>query len=454
MASSVQTKVPETTSSEPNLRYAYYVLVALMVCYTLSFIDRTILGLLVGPIKRDLAISDTQFGLLNGLAFAIFYTIMGLPLGRVADSQSRTGLITIGVVVWSAMTTVCAGAASFFMLFLARIGVGVGEATLSPGAFSLITDYFPKNRLGRALSIYSMGIFFGAGLALILGGMVVQATLHMPAVAVPLLGTVASWRLTFLIVGLPGVVVALWMWTIREPARKNLLRAQDGSVARLSISEVFKQISMRWESVIGLSVAMIFQSMGTFALLGWGPAYFQRVHHFSPAQTGRALGLVVLTCGCLGMYAGGVMADRWQKAGIRESHLRPGVISGILVMLLIPFAFTLSNPTTTLALLMPGLFCLGLPMGVAYAAMQMILPNQVRGQVSALFLFIFNLGGQTVGNFLPGYLNDNYFHDGLKVGSSIAITIAIAGLLTAVCFFAIYGPYRRHHAAAEQLERA
>lgn len=451
MSTAVTAKTVSPLASEPSVGYARYVLFVLLVCYTLSFIDRQILSLLVGSIKRDLAISDTRIGLLQGLAFGLFYTFLGLPLGRLADTRNRRNLITIGVLFWSLMTALCSGARSFTTLFLARMGVGVGEATLAPGAFSLITDSFPKERLGRALSVYSMGIFIGSGLALIVGGAVVDFTVHMPAVTLPVLGLMASWRLTFLIVGIPGLLVALWVYSIREPLRKNVLRSSDGSAARLSFSQVAEQIRMRWQSIAGISLAMIFQSMCTYGLTAWAPAFFQRIHHWSAGQTGRSLGLIILTCGCLGMYAGGALADRWKKHGILEAPLRVGVISGIGVLLLFPIALTAANPYVTLALLAPGLFCLGLPMGVSYAALQWILPNQVRGQVSALFLLIFNLGGLTLGPLLPAVLNDYLFHSEQAIGTSLAISMGIGALLTVAAFRMLYAPYRRHSAAMDAL---
>ena len=148
----------------PDPMYAWYVVGILMLAYTFSFIDRQILSLLVGPIRRDLAITDTQMSLLHGLAFAIFYTFLGLPIGRVVDSRSRRKVIIIGITVWSLMTAACGLANRFVTLFLARMGVGVGEATLNPAAYSLITDYFPKEKQGRAMGIYGMGIYMGAGL--------------------------------------------------------------------------------------------------------------------------------------------------------------------------------------------------------------------------------------------------------------------------------------------------
>ncbi|MCI0489999.1 MAG: MFS transporter, partial [Blastocatellia bacterium] len=211
-----QASVDESKASEPSLRYAWYVVIILMVCYTLSFIDRQILSLLVKPIQRDLGINDTEMGLLQGAAFGIFYTLLGLPMGWLADRISRRNLIAVGVFFWSLTTALCAVAKSFGSLFFARMGVGVGEATLAPSAFSMISDYFPKERLGTALSVYAMGIFIGSGLANIVGGTVVGSVVDMPAVDLPVIGTIASWRLTFLIVGLPGILVGLLLYSARH----------------------------------------------------------------------------------------------------------------------------------------------------------------------------------------------------------------------------------------------
>jgi MFS family permease len=449
-ATAQSTVMPNTAGTETSLRYAWYVVIVLMVGYTLSFIDRQILSLLVGPIKRDLGLSDTRVGLLQGLAFALFYTVLGLPLGRVADTRNRRGLVALGVLFWSIATALCAGARSFGSLFLARMGVGIGEATLAPGAFSLITDYFPKERLGRAMSVYAMGVFLGSGLALIVGGTVIQFTTRIPAIELPIVGIIASWRFTFLIVGAPGLLAALWVYSLREPLRKSLLLGSDGRPSRLSVGQVIAQVRVRWQSVLGISLAMVFVSMCTYSFTAWAPAFFQRVHHWTPGQTGRSLGVIIMVSGCLGMYAGGYLADRWLKQGVREAHLRVGFISAIGMLLFIP-AMIASDPSVTLALLVPAMFFLAMPSGTTYAALQLILPNQVRGQISALFIVLFNLGGLTLGPLLPALMNDYLFKSGSMVGISIAISIGIGSVLAAVIFRLLYRPYRLHAAALDPL---
>jgi MFS family permease len=442
--------VPEGRAS--TLGYAWYVLVVLMVCYTLSFIDRQILSLLVGPIRRDLGISDSGVGLLQGLAFALFYTALGIPMGRIADTRDRRLLIAAGVLFWSLMTALSAGARSFWSLFVARMGVGIGEATLAPGAFSMITDYFPKERLGRALSVYSMGIFIGSGLALLVGGSVVDATSRLPSVDLPVIGTLASWRLTFLAVGAPGLLVGLWVYTLREPVRRNLLLTDAGRPSTLTTAAVIGQARMRWQSIVGISLGMVFQSMCTYGLIAWAPTVLQRLHGWSAGEVGRTLGLLIVGFGCLGMFTGGVVTDVWRRQGIRDAPLRVGIISAVTAGPLFVLALTRPDAVWMLTLFAPALFFVGLPIGVSYAALQWILPNQVRGQISALFLLILNLGGLTLGPVLPPFFSDYVFRSEQTIGLGLAVSIGTGSLLMLLSFALTCPSYRAHAAAMDALD--
>jgi MFS family permease len=439
---SSQSARAQSIETRAGLRRAWYVVFALTTIYMLSYVDRVILSLLVAPMKRDLNISDTRVGLLQGLAFGLFYTFMGLPLGRIADTRNRRNLIAAGVVLWSFFTSLCSVARSFWSLFLTRMGVGVGEAALSPAAYSLISDYFPPERLGVAISVFYMGVFLGTSLSLLVTGSVVDALAHTPLVTVPLVGAMASWRITFLIAGIPGVLFALLVYTIREPQRRDLLRTGSGQTSRLSPAEVLGEMRRRWQALLGISVGAVFQAVPTYALISWTPTYFQRVHAWSAGQSGRALAVLLLTCGCAGMYAGGRLSDSWQKHGVAEGPLRVGVACATGTFCLLPAAFLAHSAGWVITFLAPGIFFLALPMGTSAAALQRIFPNQVRGQVSALFLFLLNLGGLTLGPLMPGLLNDRVFHNGNMVGASLAITTACAAALMLAAFRVTYGPYR------------
>jgi len=432
-----------------SARYSWYVVFVLMLCYTLSLIDRQIVSLLVAPMKRDLHINDTRIGLLQGLSFALFYTLAGLPLGRLADSQPRRKIITLGVAAWSILTAACSAARNFWALFLTRTGVGVGEAALSPSAFSLIADAFPPSQLGLALSFYSMGIYVGSGLAMIVGGSVVQSLSHRPELALPLLGTIASWRATFLIVGLPGLFIALLTLTIREPQRRALLRASDGSITRPPLRVVWQQLRLRIGSFLGISLAMVFQALCGYAFLAWGPAFLERTYAWTPGRAGHTLGVLTLLFGCAGMYLGGSLCDLWQRRGVSEAPLRVAVLSAAGTCALFPLALTIGNPTGTTFLLAVAIFVLAMPIGCSYAAVQLIFPNQVRGQVSALFLFILSSGGLSLGPLLPGLLSDYYFRDEKRIGASLAVTMATASILMLLISLATYRPYREHYSTAQ-----
>ena len=415
-----------------SLNYAWYVAIVLMLCNTLSFVDRQILGLLVTPIQRELGISDTQIGLLQGLAFGLFYTLIGLPMGRLVDRSNRRNLVTAGILCWSVMTVLCALARNFGMLFGARMGVGIGEATLSPAAFSLLSDYFPKERLGTALSVFSMGIFFGSGLALIVGGLII--------------GAVGSWRLTFVIVGLPGLLAAMLVWTIKEPVRKNLLSGAGGQASKLSLGEVIDQAKARWQSIGGICLALGFQALGNYAQQAWLPTFFVRVYGWAPRQAGLTLGVISLITGLLGALAGGRLCDRWHRRGIVVAPLQVGVISTTCAGILFTSAMAAPNLAFRIALLTPAYFFLSMPIGSSYASLQLILPNQLRGQIGSIQVFTVSIVGLIFGPFLPGFFNDYLFRNPAMVGWSLALTVGFASLISTVLFRLTWRPYSRDYA--------
>src|SRR5271156_1243704 len=244
---SAHVAVSNDTSSYPSSFAAWYSLAVLMLMYIFSFIDRTTISLIVEPMKRDLHISDTQMGMLQGLAFALLYTFLGLPIARLSDRHSRRAIIAAGVFIWSIMATLCGLARSATQLFVARIGVGVGEAALSPAAYSIITDSFPRASLGSAFGVYNIVITIGAGTALLLGGIVVGAVSHAGAnYTLPLFGEVRAWQMVFIVTGAPGILLPLLLLTFREPKRRGLLRdsadGQAGAAVKPTLREVLAYV--------------------------------------------------------------------------------------------------------------------------------------------------------------------------------------------------------------------
>jgi MFS family permease len=431
----------------PSRGAAWYAVIVLMICYTFAFVDRLILAFLVTPLKHDLHLSDTQIGLLQGLAFAIFYSILAIPAGLAADRVNRRNLIAAGVIAWSLMTSCGSLAKSFGTLALARMGVGIGEATLAPAAFSTLADYFPRERLSLAMSVYSMGVQLGVGLALILGGFVVQAVTHMPPVNLPGIGFLEPWRFTLLIVGAPGIFIVALLATLREPPRRALSRAAGATRPLTGLSSAVAQILARWRSTLGISVLMACQAMSNYAFGSWCPAFFERLHHWPKSQTGLVLGLLTMICGCIGLICGGRLSDHWLRGGTLEAPLRVGLISVCGVLITLVPAMLLPSAGATVALLVPAVFFLALPIGSSFASIQMIFPNEVRGTVSAIMLLMLNLLGLTLGTLLPGLLDDRLFHNEQMLGASIAITASLATLTGAAAAVLTVGPYRRDFAA-------
>lgn len=417
--------------------YPWVVVFILMIAYVFSFVDRQILNLLVGPIRRDLGISDTQMSLLMGFSFAIFYTILGIPLGRLADSRSRRGLIVAGVVVWSFMTALCGLARSYWQLFLFRIGVGVGEATLSPAAYSMIADYFPPERRATAISVYSMGIYLGSGIAFLLGGLVIQFAVAQGAVTLPLIGDVRPWQVVFFVLGGAGIVFSFAFLLVREPARDGVSLSTGGVAFGAVVSHLWK--NRRTVLCHNLGFAMIaFCSYGTSA---WVPSFFIRTFGWKAGEVGIIYGLIVMVFGCAGILFGGWLTDRWQKQGKADAALRVGIVASAVAI--VGNVYLLANTGTLAAILMvPSVFALGMPFGAAPAAIVAIVPNQMRGQTAAVYLFIVNLIGLGVGPTAIALVTDYVFANDLALKWSMLIVGSGANVVAIALLVAGLKPYR------------
>ena len=416
--------------------YPWLVVAILMVAYVFSFVDRQILNLLVGPIRRDLGISDTQMSLLMGFSFAIFYTILGIPLGRLADSWNRRGLIAAGVVVWSVMTSLCGLAQAYWQLFLFRIGVGVGEATLSPAAYSMIADYFPPARRATAISVYSMGIYLGSGIAFLVGGLVIQFAVAQGAVTLPIVGDVRPWQVVFFVLGGSGIVFSLAFLLVREPPRGGA-----GAGISVPFGEVVAHLWKNRRTVLchNLGFAMIaFCSYGTAA---WVPSFFIRTFNWKAGEVGIIYGLIVMVFGCAGILFGGWLTDRWLRQGKTDAALRVGILASAVAI--VGGVYLLAGSGTLAAILMvPAVFALGMPFGAAPAAIQEIVPNQMRGQTSAVYLFIVNLIGLGVGPTAVALVTDYVFADDLALKWSMLIVATVANLAAIAFLAAGLKPYR------------
>jgi len=406
----------EANGEWPSLRYAWFVVIVLMTLYIFSFIDRMIIALLVAPIKEDLVLTDTDIGLLHGLAFALFYTFMGVFIARLADNWNRTKLVAIGVLLWGLATAACGLAGSFATLFIARIFVGIGEASLSPAAYSMISDYFPPEKRARAMSVYTSGIYFGVGAALVFGGIVIGLVERIGLLELPVLGSIKAWQAVFFVVGLPGVlffvIVKLF---VREPVRREV------SATPPTFAAFRAYFTTRRKLYLGHYIGFAFMVLYSYSFSAWTPAVITRGYGLTPAESGLWLGLVILLSAPSGIMVGSVLSQRLHETYGRGAVLHVGVIAaftGIVPGVLFPLA---TNVWVALGLMGITQFLISLPFGVAPAALHEVTPNQFRGQVIAIYLFFINIIGLGTGPMIVGLITDYGFRDEGAVGYSLLV---------------------------------
>ena len=434
----------DTTTSEsgyPSPTVAWYSIGILLIAYTIAFVDRTILALLVGPIQRDLGISDTLMGLLHGIAFALFYCALGIPIARLSDQYSRRWIILVGMLIWSAMTAVCGIAKNFWHLFLARVGGGVGEAALSPAAYSMIADSFPPRNLGRAIGVYSSGVFFGAGIAFMIGGAVIGALEAVQTMTLPLVGEIRSWQAVFFIVGAPGVLFALLMLTVPEPKRRGL-PAPDAPAGR-ELSGLWQYMRDNRRVVAGHFLGFSLLAIVFNGYVAWAPTQLIRDFGVSAGEAGQALGAVIFAFGGSGIIVGGIVADRLARRGMHDANMRAGVIAaaGLLpACILAPLVDSFGLSVTLYAAFF---FFSSFPYGAAAAALQLMAPPDLRARLSAIYLLVLNLIGIGLGPLAIAAVSDGILGGKEHIGGGMAIVAAVVVPAGAAILYASLPAFRR-----------
>jgi len=418
---------------------AWYVVGVLTIAYLFSYIDRQILSLMVGPIKRDLGLTDTQFSLLHGFAFAIFYTFLGIPLARLADLRSRRLLIAAGVALWSIATALSGMARSFAQLFVARIAVGVGEAALSPAAYSMLADLFPRDRLGRAIGIYSSGVFVGIGLSFVIGGVLVAGFEATGGVTVPILGHLHSWQATFLLIGAPGVLVALLVLTCREPRRAY---TAPGTASAPSPRAILRWVVDNKRLYLAHFTGFAMLTLLFNAIMAWAPEYFIRIHELERVTVGTRLGVIAAVFGGVGIVCGGIVTDWLARRGDAAAPMRTGLIGACALTPVAVAAVLVPDPDMSFLLFCPLLFFVSFPFAPAATALQMVTPSRMRAQVSAVYLFVVNLAGIGFGGTATALVTDYVFRDPLSLHWSMAVISVGAGVLSIVLLSLSIKPFR------------
>ena len=412
----------------------------------LSFVDRQILVLLVQPIKADLHISDTQMGLLLGFAFVMFYAFLSIPIARLADVHSRRLIIGCGVAVWSVMTALCGIAHNYWQLFIARMGVGAGEACNGPATFSIVADSFPPEKLAKATSVISSGFYIGSGAALIVGGAIIEAVTRLPNFVLPVIGEIRPWQATFLIVGLPGVLVAALMTTVHEPARRGMIqRAADAPAGRrqsLPLRDILQWLRDDWKTYLPMYGGMALRALTGLGSSVWLPTFFIRTYGWSTAEVGLALGSIMLICSPAGLVTGGIIAEKLVNRGYDDANMRVTLISTIISVPLSVLFPLMPGPYLALAVYAVNNFLVSLSPGPQNAALQTVTPNQIRAQATAMYLFLFNLIGFGLGPLVIAAFTDYLFHSEAAIGYSISLSFAIFGPVACLVFWYGLKPYR------------
>jgi MFS family permease len=422
---------------------AWWAVGVFCIAAVLSYSDRQILSLLVDPIRADLHASDVQIGLLQGAAFALIYAVAGVGLGRAADILPRRLVIVAGIVIWSLATVACGYATSFGSLFAARAAVGIGEAALAPAAMSIITDSFRVNRRGAATGTFLMGMIVGGGVALALGGAILQAAESGALRSLPIVGGLAPWRAGLVILGLLGMPVAALALTVPEPRRRHLIA---GAAAKpVPLHDAARRLALLWPVLLPLYAAMGLSSLCDFAILNWVPTLLSRRFGVGIAEIGGVLGAVVIVGGVLGSAGAGIVADRMVKRGGASSRLilAVGAMLGGVVSTLFVLA---PAPALIFALAGVWIFASTTGQSVGITVLQELAPGDARG-LSVSIVSLINIGlGLALGAALPALILEHVLHNPTAVGAAIT-AVALPSALLATWL------YRTALAAARKIDK-
>jgi MFS family permease len=421
---------------------AWWTLGVLLFLCILSLMDRAILSLVVQPVKVDFGLSDVQMGLLQGVAFALLYSTATIPAGMAVDRWSPRVVAFLGVGAWSLSTMMCGLAHSFGALFVGRLGVGMGEATLQPAAFALMGRLFPRHRLGLASGIYMIGTLMGGGVALIFGGLVVEAISRSHTLILPVFGVLKPWQAAFILLGAPGLVLSLLAFTLSSPPRTR--------AAPVAASREVWPFLRRHGLMVGCHL-LAFSLLGTcaYASSAWAPAYFARAFGWSVGRSGPMLGIVLAVVAVAGTLLCGAVADRLYAGGLKDAHVRVHVW---LTLAGLPFgvaAYLVDNPYLCLVLLALAYLTLFSFGGTATAVLQLIAPQHLRGRLASGYAMVMGLVGGGLGPLIAALFGEHLFGGDAGIGRGVALTIAI---FTPVALMLLVLNLARYRAALQEAE--
>lgn len=433
--------------------YAWFVVFILCVTTIFAYLDRQIINLLVEPIKVSLEINDTQIGLLTGFSFALLYVVAAIPIAWVADFGNRVRVITIGIFCWALATFFCGLATSFLMMFAARTLVGLGEATLAPSGYSLMSDYFQKEKVGLAVSCLTGAGFLGGGLAYIIGGQIVGTLNQVENYALPIVGVVEPWQLAFMIVAIPGLLLVGIMQFVKEPPRQSEVAADYIKLkARQSFAALFSYVRANSRLFVGLFFGLAIMAAATFAIMNWMPEYMSRSFGWGPKKFGNTFGTIILIGSPAGVFSGGLIASVWMKKGQISANILVPIIAAFCAAI---FAYAFTHAATETQAIMfgiPTVFFSAMPFGCGTATLPLVTPNRLRAQVVAIYLLCANLLGLTLGPTTVGAITDYVFKDESRLGDALGI-VAPSLYLIGICIIIIaIKPYAKIMSDQDALE--
>ncbi len=406
----------------PEPAKAWYAVSIFAIALMFLFLDRGIISLLVEPIKADLELSDFEMSLLLGFSLVVFNAFLAVPASRFVDIWPRNIIITVGIAAWSTMTALCGAANTFMQLFIARIGVGVGEIVHGPATYSMMADLFPREKLPRAIAVLQIGFIAGVGISLLLGAFVIQLLLGIDSVRIP--GTnfvVKNWQLVFIIVGVPGLLVAGLMMTVAEPPRRGRLVKIDKP---MPLRTVLKYLRGHWRVYAPQFVALGISATEVYGTRAWHPVFFQRTYDWSAQQTGMVLGTALIIAAPFGLWGATWLTEKFAKTR-DDANLRVVAIAYTLSPIFAIAGPLMPNPWLAVGCLAVG-FLIGIGGAVPQnAALQSVTPNEMRGQVTALYLFVFSVIGIGIGPTFIAIFTDFLFADEQMLRYSLSLSAAI-----------------------------
>lgn len=407
----------------PGKMVAWLTVGILFFLYIRSLADRYLIALMVDPIKHDLGLTDTQMGLLQGLAFAVLYSICAVPVGLLLDRKSRRWVLFLCILVWSSGAAACGLAGSFMALAVARSLVGAGEAGYTTGAYSIIGDSFPPQRVSFAMSIFVMGGVMGAGIVFLLGGPLVGAVLNGAIGDWPGMAGLKPWQQAFVVTGVPGLLTGLLVFLFPEPARHRPAAANGAAAAgHGGYGEALAFIMAHKRAFAGIILGIGFVYSVTIGLQLWTPAYLSRVYGWTPKEIGLAMGIAQLVP-ALGLPIHGWAVDRLYARGHSDAHLTWCLVTMLLAAPCAVAAYLVGTPTGTVVLFGAYMVFILSTASIGPAAAQVITPPALRGRVSAIFVLVTGLIGMVLGNLLVGFMTDHVLGDPKQVGTSLIVLV-------------------------------